>query len=96
MEDPLSLIDISINGTRNILEHCLKNDTRILFSSTSEIYGRNKDIPWNEDADRVLGNPSVDRWSYSSSKALIEHMLFALHKTHGLKFSTVRLATSLL
>ena len=90
MEDPLSLIDIAINGTRNILDHCLKNDTRILFSSTSEIYGRNKDIPWNEDADRVLGNPSVDRWSYSSSKALIEHMLFALHKTHGLKFSTVR------
>ena len=47
MEDPLSLIDIVINNT--FFRALLKNDTRILFSSTSEIYGRNKDIPWNED-----------------------------------------------
>ncbi len=90
MQDPLSLIEVSIIGTKNILEHCLKNKTRILFSSTSEIYGKNNKTPWDEDSDRVIGNPSVDRWSYSSSKALVEHMLFALSRSKGLKFSTVR------
>ncbi len=90
MEDPLSLIDISVIGTKNILNLCLSNNTRILFTSTSEIYGNNKNIPWKETDDRVLGDPSIDRWCYSTSKALVEHMLFALSRTKGLQFSTIR------
>ena len=90
MEDPLSLIDISIIGTKNILNLCIKNNTRILFTSTSEIYGNNKNIPWKETHDRVLGDPSIDRWCYSTSKALVEHMLFALSRTKNLQFSTIR------
>ena len=90
MEDPLSLIDISVIGTKNILNLCIKNDTRVLFTSTSEIYGNNKNIPWKETHDRVLGDPSIDRWCYSTSKALVEHMLFALSRTKSLKFSTIR------
>ena len=38
----------------------------------------------------MLGNPSIDRWCYSTSKALVEHMLFALSRNKGLKFSTIR------
>ena len=90
MEDPLYLIDCIITGTKNILELCMKTNTKIIFASTSEIYGKNENIPWGEDADRVLGNPSIDRWSYSSSKALIEHMLFGLYHKKKIKFSTVR------
>jgi UDP-glucose 4-epimerase len=90
MEDPLSLIDITINGTKNIIKLCIDFDTKLLFASTSEIYGKNPNTPWNEEADRVLGSPGVDRWCYSSSKALIEHMLFGLHRNGKLNFSTVR------
>ena len=90
MEDPMSLIEISIIGTKNILDKCILHDVRILFASTSEIYGKNSNGPWKEDYDRVLGDPSVDRWCYSTSKALVEHMLFGLSKTKKLKFSTVR------
>ena len=90
IKDPLSLIDIVIGGTRNLLELALKNNTRVLFTSTSEVYGKNPKIPWSENNDRVLGPTSIDRWSYSSSKAVCEHMLFALKRSHGLKFTTVR------
>ncbi len=90
MQDPLSLIDITINGTKNIIELCIENNTKLLFASTSEIYGKNEKIPWDEKADRVLGDPSVDRWCYSSSKALIEHMLFSLYRAKQLDFTTVR------
>lgn len=90
MEDPLALIDIAIIGTRNLLGSCIKHDVRMLFTSTSEIYGKNPAVPWAEDADRVLGPTSVDRWSYSSSKAVIEHMLFGAHRKYDWPFSTVR------
>lgn len=90
MEDPLSLIDIAILGTRNLIVLCFEHGVRILFTSTSEVYGRNPALPWKEDDDRVLGATSVDRWSYSTSKALCEHMLFGMHRKSGLEMSIVR------
>jgi UDP-glucose 4-epimerase len=90
MEDPLSLIDIAIIGTRNLIARCVAADVRILFTSTSEVYGRNPAVPWSEDGDRVLGATDVDRWSYSSAKAVAEHMLFGVHRKTGLPFSIVR------
>ncbi len=90
IKDPLSLIDIVIGGTRNLLELASQYETKVLFTSTSEIYGKNPNTPWSENHDRVLGPPSIDRWSYSSSKAVCEHMLFALHRSQGLNFTTVR------
>ena len=90
MNDPLSLIDIVVVGTRNLLELANKYSTRVLFTSTSEIYAKNPNTPWSESDDRVLGPTSIDRWSYSSSKAVCEHMLFALFRSSNLKFTIVR------
>lgn len=90
MEDPMSLIDIAIIGTRHFIELCDRHRVRILFTSTSEVYGRNPVVPWKESDDRVLGATSVDRWSYSTSKALVEHMLFGIHRKSGLPMSIVR------
>lgn len=91
MESPLETIDVNITGTRNILECALKKDIRVLFSSTSEVLGMNPKLPWKEDDQRVLGSTRVERWSYGSSKAVCEHMVFALTKRHGLKCTVVRL-----
>ena len=90
IEDPLALIDIVVGGTRTLLELASIHNTRVLFTSTSEVYGKNPNIPWNENDDRVLGTTSIDRWSYSSSKAVCEHMLFALHRSKNLPFTIVR------
>ena len=90
MEDPLSLIDIGILGTRTLINMCYKNNVRMLFTSTSEVYGKNPNIPWPETDDRVLGPTNIDRWSYSTSKALCEHMLFGMHHKHGWPMSIVR------
>lgn len=90
MEDPLSLIDIGILGTRSLIGMCHEHDIRMLFASTSEVYGKNADIPWSETGDRVLGPTNVDRWSYSTSKAICEHMLFGLHHKDNWPMSIVR------
>ena len=88
--DPLKLIDIVVIGTRNLLEVAREYGTKVIFSSTSEIYGKNPSIPWTEEGDRVLGPTSVDRWSYSSSKAVCEHMLYGIYRQCGLPFVIVR------
>lgn len=90
IKNPLALIDIVVVGTRNLLELAVKNKTRVLFTSTSEVYGKNPNLPWSESDNRVLGSTSIDRWSYSSSKAVCEHMLYALKKSDNLKFSIIR------
>ena len=90
MEDPLSLIDTGVFGTRVLIRLCEKHEVRMLFASTSEVYGKNTKVPWSETDDRVVGPTSVDRWSYSTAKALCEHMLFAVHHNSNWPMSIVR------
>lgn len=90
INSPLKLIDVDVLGTKNVLELATKNEIKVLFTSTSEIYGKNPQTPWKETDDRVLGAPSIDRWNYSTSKALGEHMVNALHKVSGLPTTIVR------
>jgi len=90
MEDPMSLIDIGVLGTRNLIKMCFDNNIRMLFTSTSEIYGKNSNIPWKESDDRILGPTNIDRWSYSTSKALCEHMLFGMYHKYNWPMSIVR------
>jgi UDP-glucose 4-epimerase len=90
MDDPLKVVDVNVFGTKKILEYCMKQNAKIVFMSTSEIYGKNPKIPWSETDDRVLGNPQISRWSYSSSKAVCEHMISALTEQNKLRSSIMR------
>ncbi len=90
IDDPLGTIDTIMVGTRNVLEFCLKSGTRLIALSTSEVYGKNPQIPWSEKSDRVLGDPSIERWSYATSKGLSEHMINAFKKKYSLSATIVR------
>ncbi|HXR35247.1 MAG TPA: NAD-dependent epimerase/dehydratase family protein [Candidatus Binataceae bacterium] len=87
--DPYETLNVNVNGTQNVLKAAYKYNKRVVFSSTSEVYGRNPKVPWKEDDDRVLGATTVDRWCYSTSKAVGEHFCFAYHKL-GLPVTVVR------
>jgi UDP-glucose 4-epimerase len=87
--DPYEVLNVNVNGTQNVLKLCFKHGKRVVFSSTSEVYGRNPKVPWSEDDDRVLGSTRIDRWCYSTSKAIGEHFCFAYAKM-GLKTTIVR------
>jgi UDP-glucose 4-epimerase len=78
--DPYETLNVNVNGTQNVLKAAYKYNRKVVFSSTSEVYGRNPKVPWSEDDDRVLGATTVDRWCYSTSKAVGEHFCFAYHK----------------
>jgi len=87
--DPYKVLNVNVNGTQNVLRAAHKYDKKVVFSSTSEVYGRNPKIPWSEDDDRVLGSTQIDRWCYSTSKAVGEHFCFAYAKM-GLRVVVVR------
>ncbi len=88
-EEPWKVLRIDLEGTQLVIKLCLKHNKKIVFASTSEIYGKNSKVPWKEDDDRVLGSTIYPRWSYSSSKAIGEHYCFAYGR-QGLKFVILR------
>lgn len=87
--DPFKVLNVNVNGTQHVLAAAMRNGCRVVFGSTSEVYGRNTKVPFHEYDDRVLGATSVDRWCYSTSKAVGEHFCFAYQK-QGLLVTVVR------
>ena len=75
--DPYQVLSVNINGTHDVLAAAFRHGKKVVFSSTSEVYGRSTRVPFEEDGDRVLGSTSIDRWCYSTSKAAGEHFCFA-------------------
>ena len=89
MANPLESIITNTTGTEHVLRSCHRHSTRVVLASTSEIYGKTPKLPMAEDDDRILGSTAISRWSYSTSKALDEHLAFAF-ATEGLRVSIVR------
>jgi len=87
--DPFKVLNVNVNGSQHVLAAAMHYGSRVVFGSTSEVYGRNPKIPYKEYDDRVLGSTSIDRWCYSTSKAVGEHFCFAYHKK-GLPVTIVR------
>ena len=80
VESPVRTIETNVNGTQLILEAVAKKKKLLLLASTSEVYGKNTQVPFREDADLVLGPTTKGRWSYAASKALDEFLAIAYWK----------------
>lgn len=88
-DNPLKVLDVDAKGTIQVIELCYKHGKKIVFSSTSEVYGKNPKVPWKEESECVIDTADKSRWCYSVSKHLAEHYLFA-YKRQGLKMAIVR------
>ena len=90
MENTVESVSINFTGSDVVLKAATEFKKRLIIASTSEIYGKNPNQPLNEESDRVVGAPQKIRWTYSDAKALEEAIAHTLHRTHGLKVTTVR------
>lgn len=90
VEDPLKVLLVNSVGTENVLETARKIDAKVIFASTSEVYGRSEKLPLNEDGERLLGSTKIDRWCYSTSKAFDEHLCFGYYKKYGVPVVVLR------
>jgi UDP-glucose 4-epimerase len=91
VESPVRTIETNVNGTQMILEAACKKKKLVLTASTSEVYGKNTNVPFHEDADLVLGPTTKGRWSYAASKALDEFLALSYWKEKKLPVIVVRL-----
>ena len=80
VESPVRTIETNVNGTQLILDAASKKKKLVLLASTSEVYGKNAQVPFHEDADLVLGPTTKGRWSYAASKALDEFLALSYWK----------------
>jgi UDP-glucose 4-epimerase len=91
VESPVRTIETNVNGTQRILEAACKKRKLVLTASTSEVYGKNTNVPFREDADLVLGPTTKGRWSYAASKALDEFLALSYWKEKKLPVIVARL-----
>src|SRR5208282_145647 len=80
VESPVRTIETNVNGTQLVLEAASKKKKLVFTASTSEVYGKSKEVPFREDADLVLGPTSKGRRSYAASKALDEFLALSFWK----------------
>jgi len=90
VESPVRTIETNVNGTQLILEAACKKRKLVVTASTSEVYGKNSQVPFREDADLVLGPTTKGRWSYAASKALDEFLALSYWKEKKLPVIVVR------
>ena len=91
VSNPLESLLKNVRGTDCVLSAAARHGKRLLYTSTSEVYGKNSSGALNEDADRILGSPFKSRWSYAIAKGFGESMAYGLHRDRGAQMITVRL-----
>lgn len=91
IDKPLESFLLNIRGTEIILDAAVKYKVPVLITSTSEIYGKNENLPFAEDSDRVYGSAYHNRWGYAMSKGADEFLALAYCREKGLPTVIVRL-----
>lgn len=87
----LKTLEINSKGTFNVLELARKNKCKFILASTSDVYGKNTEIPFNEESNIVIGSSRVRRWSYSASKIFDEHISFAYADEYEIPITIIRI-----
>jgi UDP-glucose 4-epimerase len=73
-----------------VLNYCINLKCKLYFASTSDVYGKNPELPFTELSDCMLGSSLVKRWAYAGSKLHTELKITAAHREFGLPFQIMR------
>jgi len=84
IDEPLKSIHTNIVGTEIVLELANKFRKKTFLASSSEIYGRNSQVPLSETDSRIYGSTDIARWSYAATKAMDEFLALAYYRTKRL------------
>jgi len=91
VKEPLRVFELDFEANLPIVRSCVKYGKRILFPSTSEVYGMCRDAEFDSDASElVLGPISKQRWIYSCSKQLMDRVIWAYGSEGRLDFTLFR------
>ena len=89
--NPIRVFELDFEENLRIIRYCVKYDKRVVFPSTSEVYGMCEDEVFDEDrSNLVLGPINKQRWIYSACKQLLDRVIWAYHAERGLRFTLFR------
>ncbi|CAG0998345.1 UDP-apiose/xylose synthase [Burkholderiales bacterium] len=91
VREPLRVFELDFEANLPIVRSCMKYKKRIIFPSTSEVYGMCRDAEFDPEASElVLGPINKPRWIYSCAKQLMDRVIWAYGMEQGLDFTLFR------
>ena len=75
---------------QKLLDFAVQINCKVVFASTSDVYGVSEDIPFKEDGDLRIGPSDISRWDYAASKLFDEHMCFSYADDYDLPVVVIR------
>ena len=87
----IDTLKINYHATDNVLEFARRRQIKCVLASTSDVYGRNPDIPFSEEStDSMIGTSKSPRWAYAVSKLFDEHLAFAYQDAYDIPVTLLR------
>jgi len=91
IREPLRTFEVTFESNLRVIHRCSALDKRIIFPSTSEVYGMSDELPFDEETSKlVLGPIGKHRWIYSCSKQLLDRVIHAHGHDRGLRYTIFR------
>jgi len=91
VSDPLRVFELDFEANLEIVRQCVTYKKRVIFPSTSEVYGMSHESVFDEEeTNLVLGPINKPRWIYSCCKQLMDRVIFAYGQQQQLQFSLFR------
>jgi nucleoside-diphosphate-sugar epimerase len=89
--DPLAVFELDFEANLPIIRHCVRYGKRVLFPSTSEVYGMSQDAAFHPlESNLVLGPINKPRWIYACAKQLLDRVIAAYGQQQGLDYTLFR------
>jgi len=91
VKNPLSVFELDFEENLRIVKMAARYGKRVVFPSTSEVYGMCPDAAFDEDSSPLVYGPiRKERWIYSASKQLLDRVIWAMGSANGLRFTLFR------
>jgi nucleoside-diphosphate-sugar epimerase len=91
VREPLRVFELDFEENLRVIRQCVKYGRRVVFPSTSEVYGMCPDPEFNEDSSTLVTGPiNKPRWIYSCAKQLMDRVIAAYGQQQGLRYTLFR------
>jgi nucleoside-diphosphate-sugar epimerase len=91
VKDPLRVFELDFEENLKIIRQCAKYKKRVIFPSTSEVYGMSPDSEFDEESSPLMLGPiNKERWIYSCAKQMLDRVIYAYGEHEGLRYTLFR------
>jgi len=91
VRQPIAVFELDFEENLRVIKQCVRYKKRVIFPSTSEVYGMCPDAEFDEETSNFVYGPiQKQRWIYSCSKQLLDRVIWAYGQSEGLRFTLFR------